>query len=119
MRALEARAVAIALKGGAWRPAGLAKLASELAKGGGPRDAWKAEPQEPGSGAAPSGLGGWFGRANSSTMSSKSLLSSKNLLLGVSPSSLLGRGAGAVRGRQLTGELGRGLARAALRDLIE
>jgi len=40
--------IAIALKGGSWRGAGLAKVAIELAKGGGPRERWFAEPQEPG-----------------------------------------------------------------------
>lgn len=40
--------IAISLKGGAWRPAGLAKLAIEIAKGGGPRDRWRALPLEPG-----------------------------------------------------------------------
>ena len=41
------RQIAIALKGGAWRPAGLAKLAKELAKGGGNRQTWIAHPEEP------------------------------------------------------------------------
>ena len=39
--------IAVALKGGAWRPAGLSIVASKLAKGGGSRDHWRAEPQEP------------------------------------------------------------------------
>ena len=40
--------IATALKGGEWRPAGLGKLASELAKGGGSRERWRAFPSEPG-----------------------------------------------------------------------
>ena len=40
--------IAIALKGGAWREAGMAKLAKELGKGGGSRQAWAANPEEPG-----------------------------------------------------------------------
>ena len=43
--------IAIALKGGAWREAGLAKLAQALAKGGGDREAWRASPEEPPEGA--------------------------------------------------------------------
>lgn len=39
--------VAVALKGGAWRDAGLAKLAKELSKGGGARELWMAQPEEP------------------------------------------------------------------------
>ena len=35
-------------QGGEWRPAGLGKLASELAKGGGSRERWRAFPSEPG-----------------------------------------------------------------------
>ena len=40
--------IAIALKGGEWRPAGITKLAMELAKGGGARERWLVEPAEPG-----------------------------------------------------------------------
>ena len=39
--------IAIALKGGAWRMAGLTKLGKELAKGGGSRSQWQAQPNEP------------------------------------------------------------------------
>jgi len=38
--------IAMALKGGLWRPAGLAKLAEALAKGGGAREQWRADPDE-------------------------------------------------------------------------
>ena len=41
------RQIAIALKGGLWRDAGIAKLAGALAKGGGDRATWRAEPDEP------------------------------------------------------------------------
>ena len=40
--------IATPLKGGAWRLPGLVKVATELAKGGGPRERWAASPPEPG-----------------------------------------------------------------------